>query len=57
MQRFQRKECEATNSVVWLEFLQAAPDREWHEIVKVKLKLKWGPQELRNVSNMEWLLR
>lgn len=39
------------------EFLQADPERVMHEAMKEKLKLERRPQEFRDSSNMDCLLR
>lgn len=35
----------------------AIPKKVMHEAVKVKLMLEWRPQELRDASNMDCVLR
>jgi hypothetical protein len=55
--RFQRKDWDARQRVVRSEFLQVTPERAGHEAMRVKPKLHWGPQEVRNARNVEHLLR
>lgn len=49
--KISREGLEARQSIAELEYLWDAPERVMHEAVKVKLKLEWKPQKLRDTNN------
>jgi hypothetical protein len=53
--RFQRKSSPSKESKCATEsdFLPADPKKEMHEAIRVMLKKKWRPQEVRDARNMQ----
>lgn len=53
--RFHRKGWKAQQDMAGLKSLQASPERVMCESLRVKLKLQWRIQKVRDSRNMEYL--